>query len=178
MVFISATMDKAALYNHFIPANNYDARFTRPSLEEVTFHMSNKINCQWKIKKMYLEDLEKVWKLKDNVTNAKRLVQKSAGGIPKLHPDTMALIFKSINKLVKPFICYVSIPEFAVPHVFIRIYIRDYCLDYRKGAILVTLPGVGEINRCRDHYNTIASKMKVKLRILVLHSKIGQIEIE
>lgn len=126
---------------------------------------------------MFLEDLEKVWEIKDYPNSVKKAVLRTAGGIPKFHADTKILIFKSINKLVNPIPRYVSINKVFFCFV-IRIYLREDCKEYRRGAVLVTLPGVREINQCCDYYSSVASKMKVKLRLLVLHSKIGQTSIE
>lgn len=64
------------------------------------------------------------------------------------------------------------------PILFVRIYLREDFKTYREGAIIVALPGVGDINQCMDYYKTVEKKMAIKLRLLPLYSKLGHAAIQ
>lgn len=97
-IFISATLDRHVFYDLFIPVNNYGVGRVRPSVDDVTFKMTTEVNWFAEKKSMFLEDLESKWGLRNDVQSARTKIMKSAGGIPKFHPETMVLVFKSINK--------------------------------------------------------------------------------
>lgn len=97
-IFISATLDRNVFYNLFIPVANYGVGRVRPSLDDVTFKMTTKINWNVRTIRVYLEDLENTWNLAADVRAAKPKILSSSGGIPKFHKESMVLVFKSINK--------------------------------------------------------------------------------